>query len=136
MKCPDFTIPLYQNDGAFSLSANKGKVTIINFWATWCTPCVAELPYFQKLYENYGDQIALVAIHSTLVTDDVEAFLKKEGFQMPVGLDEDGSVIASLGGSTQLPMTVVVDTDGMILYNKVGAVTYELLESLIRGVSN
>ena len=134
MKCPDFTVPLYQDGGEFSLSANKGKVTVINFWATWCTPCVAELPYFQKLYENYGDQIALVAIHSNLVTDDVEAFLEKEGLQMPFGLDEDGSVITSLGGSTQLPMTVVVDKDGKIVYNKVGSVTYELLESLIKPI--
>lgn len=134
MKCPDFTVPLYQDGGEFSLSANKGKVTVINFWATWCTPCVAELPYFQKLYENYGDQIALVAIHSNLVTDDVENFLEKEGLQMPFGLDEDGSVITSLGGSTQLPMTVVVDKDGKIVYNKVGSVTYELLESLIKPI--
>ena len=134
MKCPDFTVPLYQDGGEFSLAANKGKVMVINFWATWCTPCVAELPYFQKLYENYGDQIALVAIHSNLVTDDVETFLEKEGLQLPFGLDEDGSVITSLGGSTQLPMTVVVDKDGKIVYNKVGSVTYELLESLIKPI--
>lgn len=132
MKCPDFTVPLYQDGGEFSVSANKGKVQVINFWATWCTPCVGELPYFQKLYEKYGDQIALVAIHSNLVTDDVETFLEKEGLQMPFGLDEDGSVITSLGGSTQLPMTVVVDQNGKIVYNKVGSVTYELLESLIK----
>ena len=134
MKCPDFTVPLYQDGGSFSLSENKGKVTVINFWATWCTPCVAELPHFQKLYETYGDQIALVAIHSNLVTDDVEKFLEKEGLNMPFALDEDGSVISSLVGSTQLPMTVVVDKNGKIVYNKVGSVTYELIESLVKPI--
>ncbi|OLA23249.1 MAG: hypothetical protein BHW29_04860 [Faecalibacterium sp. CAG:74_58_120] len=115
MKCPDFTVPLYGEEGGeFTLSAQKGKVTVINFWATWCTPCVAELPYFAELYAEYGDEISLVAIHS-----------------MPFALDKTGAVIKSLGGSTQLPMTVIVDADGKIVYNKVGSVTLTVLEGLV-----
>ena len=133
MKCPDFTVPLYGEEGGeFTLSAQKGKVTVINFWATWCTPCVAELPYFAELYAEYGDEIALVAIHSNLVTDDVDKFLAKENLDMPFALDKTGAVIKSLGGSTQLPMTVVVDADGKIVYNKVGSVTLEILEGLVK----
>ena len=132
MKCPDFTVPLYgEEDGEFTLSAQKGKVTVINFWATWCTPCVAELPYFAELYAEYGDEIALVAIHSNLVTDDVDRFLAKENLDMPFALDKTGAVIKSLGGSTQLPMTVIVDADGKIVYNKVGSVTLAVLEGLV-----
>ncbi len=132
MKCPDFTVPLYgEAGGEFTLSAQLGQVTVINFWATWCTPCVAELPHFEEAYAAYGDQIAMVAIHSSLVTDDVQAFLDKKGLDLPFALDADGSVIKSLGGSTQLPMTVIVDASGKITYNKVGSVTYELLDSLI-----
>ncbi len=104
---------------------------MINFWATWCTPCVGELPHFERLYETYGDRIALVAIHSNLITDVVEDFIAREGYAMPFALDEDGSVIKSLGGSTMLPMTVVVDGAGKISYNKVGSVDYALLDSLI-----
>ncbi len=132
MKCPDFTVPLYGDGGDFTLSAQKGKVTVINFWATWCTPCVAELPYFAQLYAEYGDQIAIVAIHSSLVTDDVEEFLAGEALDLPFALDASGDVIKSLGGSTQLPMTVIVDADGKIVYNKVGSVTYEKLEALVK----
>lgn len=132
MRCPDFTVPLYGADaGDFALADTLGKVTVINFWATWCTPCCNELPYFQQLYESYPEQVALVAIHSNLVTDDVQAYLDKMGYTMPFALDGDGSVIASLGGSTMLPMTVVLDQKGHIVYNKVGSVTYEVLESLI-----
>ena len=130
MRCPDFAVPLYApNAGQFVFPTDK--VTVINFWATWCTPCVGELPYFQQLYETYGDKVALVAIHSNLVTDDVQTFLNAEGYTLPFALDETGGVIASLGGSTMLPMTVVVDRNGVIVYNKVGSVTFALLESLI-----
>ena len=132
MKCPDFTVPLYGEEGGeFTLSAQKGKVTVINFWATWCTPCVAELPYFAELYAEYGDEISLVAIHSNLVTDDVDKFLAKENLNMPFALDKTGAVIKSLGGSTQLPMTVIVDAAGKIVYNKVGSVTLTVLEGLV-----
>ncbi len=133
MLCPEFTVPLYGADGGnFSIAECKGKPTVINFWATWCTPCVAELPYFQQLYEKYGDSINVIAIHSALVTDDVQTFLDREGFNLPFGQDdENGSVIACLGGSTMLPMTVVLDQNGVIVYNKVGSVTYEVLESLV-----
>ena len=132
MRCPDFTVPLYGAEGGkLSLSDTTGRAAVINFWATWCTPCVGELPHFQRLYDAYGDQLAVVAIHSNLVTDDVQTFLDRESYTFPFALDETGSVITSLGGSTMLPMTVVLDRDGRIVYNKVGSVTYELLESLI-----
>ena len=103
---------------------------MINFWATWCTPCVAELPHFEKLHAEYPD-VEIVAIHSSLVTDDVQAFLDKKGFDLPFALDADGSGIKAWGGSTQLPMTVIVDADGKIVYNKVGSVTLTVLEGLV-----
>ena len=129
-RCPDFTVPLYGEQGG-SFSYEPGKVTVINFWATYCTPCIGELPYFERLEDNYGEDIALVAIHAELVTDDVQAFLDAEGFTIPFALDDTGGVITSLGGSTLLPMTVIVDKDGTIVYNKEGSVTYELLESVV-----
>ena len=132
MRCPDFTVPLYGAQGGdFKLSEARGKVTVINFWATWCTPCCNELPYFQALYDAHPEDVAMVAIHSNLVTDDVQAYLDKQGYTLPFALDSDGGVIASLGGSTMLPMTVVLDRNGDIVYNQVGSVTYELLESLV-----
>ena len=132
MRCPDFTVPLYgEQGGSFALSAHRGKVTVINFWATWCAPCVAELPHFERLQREYGDRVSVVAIHSNLITEDVQAFLDAHGWQLPFAQDPDGGVIAALGGSTMLPMTVILDAQGVIVYNKVGSVTYEQLESLI-----
>lgn len=132
MRCPDFTVPLYgAQGGSFALSAHHGQVTVINFWATWCAPCVAELPHFERLQREYGGRVSVVAIHSNLVTEDVQAFLDARGWQLPFAQDADGGVIAALGGSTMLPMTVILDAQGVIVYNKVGSVTYEQLESLI-----
>lgn len=133
MRCPDFTAPCYgESDAVFALADTAGRVVVINFWATWCTPCCNELPYFQQLHDAYPEDVAVIALHSSLVTDDVQAYLDRMGYTMPFALDADGSVIASLGGSTMLPMTVVLDREGKIVYNQVGSVTYAVLESLIQ----
>ena len=104
---------------------------MINFWATWCTPCVAELPYFEALQKAYPDDVSVVAIHSNLVTDDVREFLNREAYALSFAQDTDGTVMIRLDGSTQLPMTVIVDRDGTIVYNRVGSMTFDRLTALI-----
>lgn len=131
MRAPDFTVPVYGQDKPFVLSENRGKPVIVNFWATWCTPCCQELPHFDEICRKYGDAVAVVAIHSDLVTDDMEGYLAKFDYQMPFALDETGQVIKSFGGSTMLPQTIVIDADGVIAYNAVGSVTLEKLEALL-----
>ncbi len=131
-RCADFSIPLYGAEGgSFTLSEQRGKVVVLNFWATWCTPCIAELPFFQQLHDAYGGDVAVIAIHSDLVTEDVQGWLDSKGYTLPFGQDTDGSVIRSLGGSTMLPMTVVLDRNGTILYNAVGSLDYAQLEALV-----
>lgn len=130
MLAPDFTVPLY-GGGSFTLSEHRGKTVIVNFWATWCTPCVNELPHFNEAYLSHGSDVAIVAIHSDLVTDDVEAYLARYDYQLPFALDETGDVIKAFGGSAMLPQTIVINQDGVITYNAAGSVTHEKLESLI-----
>ena len=131
MRAPDFTAPVYGSGELFTLSDHLGKTVVVNFWATWCTPCCNELPYFDELYRRYGDELVVIALHSDLVTDDVAAYLSKFDYQMPFALDETGGIIKSYGGSTMLPQTVIIDADGVITYNAVGSVTLEKLESLL-----
>ena len=130
-RLPDFT--LAQTDGGtFTLSENRGKVVVINLWATWCTPCVNELPHFDRLQREYPDDVTVLAIHSDLITDDPLAYLSRYDYGVAFAVDEEGAVIAGVGGSTMLPQTVVLDRRGVVTYNRVGSVTYEALEALAR----
>ncbi len=131
MRAPDFTAPLYSGGGEISLSELRGKTVVLNFWATWCGPCVKELPYFEEISKNYEGDVYVIALHSNLVTEDVQAYLDKTEYAFPFGIDETGAIIKSFGGSTMLPQTVVIDKNGVITYNAVGSVTPESLEALI-----
>ncbi len=131
MRAPDFSAPVYGQENPFRLSDHRGKTVVVNFWATWCSPCCEELPYFDELHRKYGDTVSVVAVHSDLVTDDVEAYLAKYTYQMPFALDETGDIIRSFGGSTMLPQTVIIDPNGVITYNAVGSLTLDKLESLV-----
>ncbi len=130
MLAPDFTAPIY-GGGSFTLSEHRGKITIVNFWATWCTACVHELPFFDQLQADYSDTVDVIALHAVQVTDDVDAYLAGFNYKIPFALDETGGIIKSFGGSTTLPMTVIIDPNGVITYNKVGSVTYDFLASQI-----
>ena len=128
---PDFT--LRQTDGQeFTLSQYRGRVVVLNLWATWCTPCVKELPHFDRLQQAYPDEVKVLAIHSDLITDDPLAYLQGFDYQIAFAVDESGQVISSLGGSTMLPQTLVLSPRGEVTYNQVGSVSYEALEELVR----
>lgn len=130
MTAPDFTVPLYSG-GEFTLSQHRGKVVIVNFWATWCTPCCAELPHFNTMYETFGDSVSVVAIHSDLVTDDVAAYLAGYDYTLPFAQDETGNAGKLLGVSTMLPHTIIIDANGVITYNAAGSLNYEELQALV-----
>ncbi len=129
-RAADFTLVTVDGKN-FHLDEYQGKVVVLNLWATWCTPCVNELPYFEKLHQAHPDDVAILAIHSDLVTDDVDKYLSGFNYTFPFAIDKDGKTIASLGGSTMLPQTIVLDRNGIITYNQAGSVTYDILETLV-----
>ena len=117
----------------FRLSDQKGKVVVINLWATWCIPCVDELPNFEKISGEFSDEVSVIAIHSTPVTTDVSGWLSDYSYTIPFAVDEDGSVSELLNASTVLPQTIVIGKDGIVTYNKPGSLTYEELYDIVSG---
>ena len=115
----DFTGEL-ADGGSFTLSDHEGKIILLNFWATWCGPCVGEMPAFPQLIEKYGDSLALVAVDSGEKTKTVTDFLDNRGYTFPVVLDTDGS-ISNMYPTDGIPYTLIIDTDGRIAYINLGA---------------
>lgn len=97
---------------------SKGKVIIVNYWATWCPPCIAEMPSFQKLHTDYKDKVDFYFI-SGEDHETTNNFLKRKGYDFSSYrmLSEDPK---PLNGYT-LPSTYVIDKNGIIVVNKVGA---------------
>ena len=134
---PNFTVSLYGSDGTFNLYEHRGKVTIVNFWATWCTPCVAEIPHFNELAEKHTDW-NVIAIHGSS-TDNVEEFIAKKGwndYSLTFAQDNlEGTnclTYQSLGGRGTWPMTVIVDEEGTVIYNSTKSFDdYEDLEETV-----
>ena len=128
----DFTATL--TDGSeFTLSDHEGKVILLNFWATWCGPCVGEMPAFEELQETYGEDLVLLAVSSGEDEETVKSFLEKNGYTFRVGLDLDYTVF-SLYPSEYIPYTVVIGTDGKVAVTHTGADDYDYYSELVEGL--
>jgi len=111
---PDFTLPTLSGE-TLSLSDFKGRPVLINFWATWCPPCRAEFPDFQRAHIDNADELVIIGINNTPTDqpDRVADFVADMGVTFPIVLDESGEV-----GKTYnvlgLPTTVFIDRDGLV----------------------
>ena len=127
----DFTIECLDGS-SFRLEDTRGRVVFINLWATYCGPCVGELPYFNDLAGEHPGDVVILAVHNSMSKDDIPAYLSDKGWDdLLFALDtKDKLVWNTVGGGTTMPQTVVLDRSGRVIYNEVGSVTPELLESL------
>ena len=107
---------------SLQLRALKGKVIFLNFWATWCPPCMAELPEIQKVYKKYGDSVTFLLVTGQDPAD-VEIFLEKQGFDLPVTYST--SPLPLLFDHRAIPATYIISRDGKIAVRKTGAVNWD-----------
>lgn len=113
----------------------RGKVLVINFWATWCVPCRKEIPEFIQAQAQYGPQglqIVGVAIDQK---EKVKPYAAEIGINYPVLIgDQDGIELARIAGNTlgALPFTVVLDRNGNAISNRLGTLDRDKLDLLIR----
>lgn len=119
VQAPDFTGE--RIDGtSITLSELQGKPVIINFWATWCGPCVKEMPAFERLKDDFGDKIGIIAVNCGDDAGTVKDFVEENGYTFPVVLDEEYS-ISMLYPTNSIPYTVVVDAEGKVTHISTGA---------------
>lgn len=135
MKAPDFTLKTLDGN-TVELSKNSGKPTMINFWASWCPPCKVEMPYIQKAYEKYGDQVNFMMVNLTAMDDKakMKQFLKEGGYNFPVLLDETGEV-SEMYQAFSIPMTYIVDENGIIISRIMGAMSEGQLTEIMEKIS-
>ncbi len=110
---PDIFLPMLDG-GTFRLSQQHGKPVIVNFWATWCPPCRAELPAFEEVYKNHRSEgLVIVGVDIAEPQDVVAKFVADMGLTFPVALDSDGEALA-LYRVQGLPTTLFIGRDGTI----------------------
>lgn len=131
----DFT--LKDIDGkSVRLADYKGKVILLNFWATWCGPCRLEIPAFVEAYQAYRDRgfvILGVLSEDDSSKEDLRAFMGEFEMNYPV-LREDAAFTESFGDLWALPTSFVIDRHGTICTKHMGAVSREMLEREIKGL--
>lgn len=127
---PDFTLNDLSGQPA-QLSSLKGKVVLLNFWATWCPPCREEIPSMVKLNQAMqGKPFQMLAVSiDEGGKDAVEKFYKQAGVSLPTLLDTDGKV-SRLYGTTGVPETFVIDSKGVILKKIIGPLDWSSKEVL------
>ncbi|MBR5421387.1 MAG: TlpA family protein disulfide reductase [Lachnospiraceae bacterium] len=115
---PDFTVELISGE-MLTLSDYDDRVVLLNFWATWCPPCVGEMPALQKLYEEMGDEVLILGVDCAESRRDVTDFVNENGYTYPIALDEDYTV-GYYYPSDGIPYTLIID-HGVIADIFVGA---------------
>lgn len=136
---PDFTLK-DQYGTTHSLSEYEGKTIFLNFWATWCPPCKAELPDIQRLYEAYQgeteEELVVLGVAAPLMgqektEEEIIAFLEENGYTYPVLMDTEWELFESYG-IYSFPTTFMIDREGNVFGYVSGQITYEIMEDIVR----
>jgi cytochrome c biogenesis protein CcmG, thiol:disulfide interchange protein DsbE len=125
---PDFTVQ--DTDQKLSLSQFRGQVVVLNFWATWCPPCVAEMPSLERLHRTLGPE-GLVVLGVSEDEDEKAAtdFVQRLGLTFPIPRDT-GAHTAAAYRTTGYPESFVIDRDGTLLRTFVGPAEWDTPEAL------
>ena len=130
---PDFSLPTLDGE-TITLSAGRGKPTLINFWASWCPPCRQELPALQAAYETYGDKINFIAVDVKEDQATVSDFAQQLDLTFPIVLDSSGSVSNLDYRVSGLPTTIFLDANGVIVQRHVGPLDEALIDGYLEPI--
>ena len=116
---PDFTVTDTEgNTFTLSEALKDHEAVLINFWATWCSPCKNEFPLMNKVYQEYRDKVAFIALSKEKkdTLEKIGAFRQEQGLEFPMGRDEDQKLVNYVDPSSSIPKTVIVDRYGNAVF--------------------
>lgn len=119
---PEFTLPNLAG-GNTSITEHLGeKVILINFWATWCTPCMKEMPKLDKMQKEHPDKLQVISISADEARDiaKVKAIVKRFDYEPIVLLDAETKVVSMLNKRKDMPYTLIIGKDKMVHHRKKG----------------
>ena len=127
---PEFSVT--DIDGKkLSLSDYRGKVILLDFWATWCTPCRAEIPHFVEMQQKYGPQgFQVVGISMDDDAKPVKEFYRQFNMNYPVAVGDD-KLAQSFGGVLGLPVNFIIDREGRIHAKYLGATDVSVIDKAV-----
>ena len=130
-KAPTFSVPDLRDPAAkVELTAYAGRPVVLNFWASWCVPCRREMPAFQAVHRQLGDDVAFVGINHLDGRTPARDLLAETGVTYPSGHDPEGKVAAAYG-LKGMPSTVFVSPSGQLLATRTGEMSRsELVETI------
>jgi len=123
----DFELKMIDGE-TFKLSDHLGKVVFLNIWATWCGPCVMEMPDIEKLANTYPDDLVVLGVSCDESEDAVKAFVEEQGYTYNFAWDGTYLVSGLLYPSYAIPNSIFIAPDGTITSMELGAANYETLE--------
>lgn len=132
-QAPDFELK-DANGKAYKLSDFRGKKVFINFWATWCPPCRAEMPHMQQLYEDHEGNVIVLGVNLTPTESNPEAvgpFIEDFELTFPIVLDDEGDVMMAYQ-VIAYPTTFAIDSDGIIREIYRGAINTEIMNETLQ----
>jgi thiol-disulfide isomerase/thioredoxin len=127
---PDFSAATLDG-GSLALSDLRGRWVVINFWASWCVPCAAEMPVLQRIADEYADTVSVVGVNMREDHAQVSASVAEWGIRYPILLNPTDEAVLAYS-VVALPQTLVVAPDGELVWRSFGEISYESFTAELR----
>ena len=126
----DFSLVL-QDGGQVNISALRGRVVLVDFWASWCAPCRQEAPVLEQTYREYAARdVEFIGVNIWDLPDNAAAYVEQFGISYPNGVDEDGAIAIDYGVKG-IPEKFFIDRDGLVRQKFVGPIRPEVLKETL-----
>ena len=127
-QCTDFELTTLTGE-TFRLSDCRGKVVFINIWATWCPPCVSEMPEIDRLAAAYPDELVVLGVSVDDRMSTVKEFIAEKGYSYAIAMDDASYTVANkLFPTYAIPNSIFIDPNGIVTSIEAGAADYATLE--------